>query len=63
MYVDIIIPIAICVVLPVLIVAIVTFAGVNRDNKRSRIMLAAIEKGMDVDAKKSFRERQKEENA
>lgn len=51
---DILIPIAVCVVLPIFIVAIVTFAGVNRDNKRSKIMLAAIEKGMDVDAKNLF---------
>lgn len=44
------IPIAICVVLPVLIVWLVVRAKINKDNAQKDILLAAIEKNPNLDA-------------
>lgn len=62
----VLIPIFICVILPVAIVAIVSSASKNKDNQRTKIMLAMIEKNSDLDLdqmkdilqkeKKSFRQ-------
>lgn len=59
------IPIFICVVLPITIVAIQSAVSKNKDNQRTKIMLAMIEKNPDIDldrmkdilqsGKKSFR--------
>ncbi len=59
------IPIFICVILPVAIVAIKAATSKNKDNQRTKIMLAMIEKNPDIDidkmkdilqsGKKSFR--------
>lgn len=46
----IIVPIFICVVLPVAIVAIVYGAAINSDNKRAKVLIKAIEScGIDAD--------------
>lgn len=59
------IPIFLCVVLPITIVAIQSAVSKNKDNQRTKIMLAMIEKNSDIDldkikdimqtGKKSFR--------
>ncbi len=49
---DILVPIFICVVLPVAIVFIVFYASVNSDNKRAEIIIKAIEANNGVDADK-----------
>lgn len=46
---DILVPICICCVLPVSIVLIVFLTRMNADNKRSRVMIKAIESGADID--------------
>ena len=46
---DLLIPIGICVVLPVLIVWLVTRARQNETNRKAEIMLKAIEAGVPVD--------------
>lgn len=43
------VPIAICVVLPIAIVWITTRARIKRDNLRKEIILAAMEKNSDID--------------
>lgn len=45
----------ICVVLPVVVVALTTRAKTNATNKRAEIALAAIEKNTDVDLEELFR--------
>lgn len=47
---DILVPIFICVVLPVAIVAIVCAAAMNSDNKRAKVLMKAIESGCGIDA-------------
>lgn len=47
---DILIPLGICVVLPVMIVWLVTRARQNETNKKTEIMLKAIEAGATLDA-------------
>lgn len=54
---DILIPLGICVVLPVMIVWLVTRARQNETNKKTEIMLKAIEAGATIDAD-FFREKQ-----
>lgn len=49
---DILVPIFICVVLPVSIVAIVFAAAMNNDNKRSKVLIKAIESNCGIDAEK-----------
>lgn len=49
---DILIPIFICVVLPVAIVAIVFAATINNDNKRAKVLIKAIESNCGIDADK-----------
>lgn len=46
------VPIFICVVLPVSIVLIVFLTAMNSDNKRAKILIKAIEVGNDFDADK-----------
>lgn len=46
----ILVPIFICVVLPVAIVLIVFLAAMNSDNKRAKILIKAIESGNGIDA-------------
>ena len=46
---DFILPICVCVVLPVLIVWLVTRARQNEANKKAEIMLKAIENGVQID--------------
>ena len=49
---SILVPIFICVVLPVAIVLIVYLASMNSDNKRASILIKAIESGNGIDADK-----------
>ena len=46
------IPLGVCVVLPVLIVWLVTRAKINKDKANKEIVLAAIEKNSDLDVEK-----------
>lgn len=46
------IPIFICVVLPIAIVAIVFAAAMNNDNKRAKVLIKAIESDCGIDADK-----------
>ena len=48
--IPIIIPVCVCVVLPVMIVHLVTRARQNETNKKTEIMLKAIEAGASIDA-------------
>lgn len=47
--ISIIVPIGICVVLPVLIVWFVTRARINRDNRRTELLLEAIRRNDHID--------------
>lgn len=47
--INVLVPIGVCVVLPVIIVKLITRARINRDNMRKEIILAAMEKNADVD--------------
>lgn len=47
---DILVPIFVCVVLPVSIVLIIFFAGINADNKRAKVLIKAIESNNGIDA-------------
>lgn len=49
---SIIVPIAICVVLPVSIVFLATWREYNKDNKRTEILMKAIESNKEIDANK-----------
>lgn len=49
---DILIPIFICVVLPVMIVWLTTRAATNADNKRAQVLMKAIESNASIDADK-----------
>lgn len=49
---DILVPIFICVVLPVAIVAIVFYTKINNDNKRSKVLIKAIESNCNINADK-----------
>lgn len=46
------VPIFVCVVLPVAIVAIVFAAAMNNDNKRAKVLIKAIESNCGIDADK-----------
>ncbi len=50
--VGILVPLGICVVLPVLIVWLAMRAKINKDNSNKEIVLAAIEKNSDLDVEK-----------
>ena len=52
--VQLLVPISICVVLPVMIVWIVAKARAQEVNKRTEVILAAIEKNSDLDVDKFF---------
>lgn len=47
---DILVPIFVCVVLPVAIVLIVFLASMNSDNKRAKVLIKAIESNNGIDA-------------
>lgn len=49
---EILVPIFVCVVLPVAIVLIISLAKMNGENKRSQIIMKAIEANKDVDTDK-----------
>lgn len=49
---DILVPIFICVILPVSIVLITSLTKINGDNKRSQIIIKAIEANREVDTDK-----------
>lgn len=49
---SILVPIFVCVVLPVAIVAIVFAATMNNDNKRAKVLIKAIESNCGIDADK-----------
>ncbi len=49
---QILVPIFVCVVLPVAIIAIIFGASINSDNKRSQVLIKAIESNCDIDADK-----------
>ena len=49
---QILVPIFVCVVLPVAIVAIVFAAAINNDNKRSKVLIKAIESNCGINADK-----------
>ena len=48
--IPIVVPVCVCVVLPVLIVSLVTKSRQNETNKKTEIMLKAIEAGASIDA-------------
>ena len=48
--VSILVPIFVCVVLPVSIVLIIYLASINSDNKRAQILIKAIESGNNIDS-------------
>ena len=50
MNMDILLPISICVILPVAIVLIKALAKVNADNRRSQVLIKAIEADNSIDA-------------
>lgn len=50
--VEIIVPIFVCVVLPISIVLIIALRKMNSDNKRTQIIIRAIEANKDVDTEK-----------
>lgn len=47
-----VVPIGVCVVLPVMIVWIIMKAAMNADNKRAQVLLAALNSGQNIDADK-----------
>ena len=49
---SIVVPISICVVLPVLIVFIISYTKINTNNKRAEVLMRAIESNKDVDTDK-----------
>lgn len=49
---DILIPVSVCVVLPVAIVLIVSLTAMNSENKRARILIKALEVNNNIDADK-----------
>lgn len=49
---NVIVPIFICVVLPVAIVAIIFAASINSDNKRAKVLIKAIEANGGINAEK-----------
>lgn len=49
---EIVIPIFVCVVLPISIVLIISLRKMNRDNKRTQIIIRAIEANKDIDTEK-----------
>lgn len=49
---EILVPIFVCVVLPIMIVAIVFAASMNHDNKRAQVLIKAIESNCGINADK-----------
>lgn len=49
---DVLVPISICVVLPVAIVLIIFMTAMNSDNKRAKVLIKAIEANNNIDADK-----------
>ena len=52
---EILVPISICVVLPIVVVSLTLRQKMNRDNVRKDIILAALEKNADVDVEELVR--------
>lgn len=50
--VEIMVPIFVCVVLPVAIVALISARRMNSDNKRAKVLIKAIESNCNIDADK-----------
>lgn len=50
--IGLLVPISICVVLPVMIVYIITHQKINNDNKRTEILIKAIEANNNIDTDK-----------
>lgn len=53
--IEALIPIGICVVLPIIVVRLITLERVNRDNMRKDIILAALEKNTDIDVEEMMK--------
>lgn len=49
---DVLVPIFICVVLPVALVGLILTPKINSDNKRARVLIKAIESNCNIDADK-----------
>lgn len=49
---EVLVPIFVCVVLPVSIVLIIYLASINKDNKRAQVLIKAIESNQGIDAQK-----------
>lgn len=49
---DILVPIFICAVLPISVVALSVAAKINNDNKRAKVLIKAIESNCNIDADK-----------
>lgn len=49
---DVLVPISICVVLPIAIVLIIFMTAMNSDNKRTKVLIKAIEANNNIDADK-----------
>lgn len=56
---EILVPVFVCVVLPVAIVLIISLTRINSDNKRSQILIKAIEANKDIDTDKLIRSLEK----
>ena len=56
---DIIVPITICAILPIAIVLISALTKINRDNKRSEVLMKAIEANKDVNTDQLIRSLEK----
>lgn len=52
MIIGTLIPISICVVLPIMIIYLITRQAINNDNKRTEIIIKAIEANNNIDADK-----------
>lgn len=53
--VNALVPIGICVVLPIIVVRLITRERINRDNMRKDIILAAMEKNTDIDVEEMMK--------
>ena len=52
MLAEILIPISVCVILPIAIVSIISYVRMNSDNQRTQVLLKAIEANNNIDADK-----------
>ena len=49
MLAEILIPISVCVILPIAIVSIISYVRMNSDNQRTQVLLKAIEANNNID--------------